>query len=110
MNKVLLMLPCIMASFFICSMDQSNQIIKLSPRKSSGSPLQPVTKGRRLTDSDIVNVDCKKQKPKVTELDAPVVPVMYSRVRSQSRESDVFVKEENITTRTLQRTSSADKK
>jgi hypothetical protein len=101
MNKMLLMLPCIIASSFLCSMDQSSQMIKLSPRKSSGSPLQPVTKGKRLTDSDSVNMDLPLKRE-----DSPV----YSRVRSQSRESDRFVKDENIKTRTLQRTSSADKK
>jgi hypothetical protein len=82
-------------------MEQPNQIIKLSPRKNSGSPLQPVTKGRRLTDSDTVNVDLVTKKQ-----ESPV----YARVRSQSQESKVFVKEENIKTRTLQRTNSAEKK
>ncbi len=101
MNKVLLMLVSITASSFLCSMEQSSQVIKLSPRKSSGTPLQPVTKGRRLTDGETLSVDSPLKRE-----DSPV----YSRVRSQSRESDVFVKEENIKTRVLQRTNSAEKK
>jgi hypothetical protein len=101
MNKMLFMLPCIMASFFVCSMEQQPHNIKLSPRKSSGTPLQSVTKGRRLTDSDSPSVDSPLKRE-----DSPV----YSRVRSQSRESDRFVKDENIKSRVLQRTSSADKK
>jgi hypothetical protein len=107
MNKIVFLLSCVTVSFFLCAMEQqtsphrssSHALDTLDSLRSKPSPRQSSPRPLTTTQPDFVT----STRPRM-----PSNPIV--RVKDQSKNSEKFLAEENITSRTLQRTNSADKK